>query len=47
MHEGIRKPAGTHDGKAISLGELIHERVRRAIETAVAEELVAALGAAA
>jgi len=44
---GIRKPAGRHDGKAISLGELIHERVRRAIETAVAEELVAALGAAA
>jgi transposase-like protein len=46
MEQGIRKSAGTHDGKAVSLGELIHERVRRAIETAVAEELAAALGAA-
>ncbi len=46
MEQGIRRSAGTHDGKAVSLGELIHERVRRAIETAVAEELAAALGAA-
>jgi transposase-like protein len=47
MDESIRKPAGTHEGKAVSLGELIHERVRRAIETAVDEELATALGAAA
>lgn len=46
MGQGIRKPAGTQDGKAVSVGELIHERVRRTIETAVAEELAAALGAA-
>jgi transposase-like protein len=46
MDQGIRKPAGTHDGRPVSLGELIHERVRRAIETAVDEELAVALGAA-
>ena len=46
MEQGSRKPAGTQDGTPVSLGELIHERVRRAIETAVDEELAAALGAA-
>ena len=46
MDQGIRKPAGPHDGRPVSLGELIHERVRGAIEVAVDEELAAALGAA-
>jgi putative transposase len=46
MDQSIRKPAGAHEGKPVSLGELIHERVRRAIETAVEEELAAALAAA-
>jgi transposase-like protein len=35
-----------HDGRAATLGELIHEAVHRAIELAVEEELTAALGAA-
>jgi putative transposase len=45
MEKDIRKPAGPHDGRPGTLGELIHEAVRRAIELAVEEELMAALGA--
>jgi transposase-like protein len=45
MGKGIRKPAGAHEVKRVSLGELIHQHVRVAIETAVQEELRAALGA--
>jgi len=45
MGKGIRKPAGAHELKPVSLGELIHQHVRRAIETAVHEELLAVLGA--
>jgi Transposase, Mutator family len=35
-----------HDGRAATLGELIHEAVHRAIELAVEEEPTAVLGAA-
>ena len=45
MGKGIRKPAGAHEVTRVSLGELIHQHVRLAIETAVHEELLAALGA--
>src|SRR6266849_10588231 len=45
MDQGSRKKRGAHEEKPVSLGELIHERVRGAIETAVEEELAAALGA--
>ena len=45
MGKGIRKPAGAHELEPGSLGELIHQHVRVAIETAVHEELLAALGA--
>src|SRR5713226_4125715 len=45
MGKGIRKAAGAHEVKRVSLGELIHQHVRLAIETAVHEELLAALGA--
>jgi transposase-like protein len=45
MGKGIRKPAATPDIERVSLGELIHEHVRVAIETAVHEELHVALGA--
>jgi transposase-like protein len=45
MSEGIRKPVGAHELEPISLGELIHQHVRVAIEAAVHEELLAALGA--
>lgn len=45
MGKGIRKPAGAHEVKRVSLGELIHQHVRVAIETAVQEELLATLGA--
>jgi putative transposase len=45
MGKGIRKPAGAHEVTRVSLGELIHEHVRVAIETAVQEELLATLGA--
>ena len=45
MGKGIRKPAATPDIEQVSLGELIHEHVRVAIETAVHEELHVALGA--
>ena len=43
MDKGIRKSATPHDVERISLGELIHQHVRVAIETAVREELHAAL----
>jgi hypothetical protein len=43
MDERIRNGARPHDGRAGSLGELIHAAVRRAIEVAVDEELTAAL----
>ncbi len=46
MDQGSRKKPGAHEEQPVSLGELIHERVRGAIETAVEEELAAALGAA-
>jgi hypothetical protein len=45
MSEGIRKPVGAHELEPVSLGELIHQHVRVAIEAAVHEELLAALGA--
>lgn len=45
MGQSIRKPAGAHELPPVSLGELIHQHVRSAIETAVQEELRAALGA--
>jgi hypothetical protein len=44
MDKRIRKPAAAHEAERISLGELIHQHVRLAIETAVHEELRAALG---
>ena len=44
MDKGIRKPAGTPEPERVSLGELIHQHVRLAIETAVHEELRAAKG---
>jgi len=44
MGKGIRKPAATPDIERVSLGELIHEHVRVAIETAIHEELYVALG---
>src|SRR3989475_7738930 len=45
MGKSIRKRAGVHEVASVSLGELIHQNVRIAIETAVHEELRAALGA--
>lgn len=45
MGKGIRKAAEAHEVKRVSLGELIHQHVRLAIETAVHEELLAGLGA--
>ena len=45
MGKGIRKPAEAHELEPVSLGELIHQHVRVAIEAAVHEELGAALGA--
>ena len=45
MGKGIRKPGGAHELTPVSLGELIHQHVRVAIETAVQEELLVALGA--
>jgi putative transposase len=44
MGQGTRKPEAPHEVERGSLGELIHEHVRVAIETAVQEELRAALG---
>jgi putative transposase len=45
MGKRIRKSAGAHELEPVSLGELIHQHVRIAIEKAVHEELLAALGA--
>ena len=45
MGRGIKEPAGAHQLKPVSLSELIHQHVRAAIEAAVHEELLAALGA--
>jgi len=45
MGNGIRKPGASPESERITLGELIHQHVRLAIETAVHEELRAALGA--
>jgi transposase-like protein len=45
MGQSIRKAAGPLEGHRVSLGELIHQHVRLAIETAVHEELRATLGA--
>src|SRR2546427_12659206 len=45
MGRSIRKRAGVPEVASVSLGELIHQHVRIAIETAVHEELRAALGA--
>jgi len=44
MGKGIKEPAGALRGEPVSLSELIHQYVRVAIETAVREELRAALG---
>jgi putative transposase len=46
MGKGTKKAAAVQDLAPVSLGELIHTSVRRAIETAVHEELQAVLGAA-
>src|SRR2546428_7060887 len=45
MGRSIRKRPGVPEVASVSLGELIHQHVRIAIETAVHEELRAALGA--
>jgi putative transposase len=45
MDERIRKPAAAPERDGVSLGALIHQQVRLAIEMAVHEELRAALGA--
>ena len=44
MGKRIKEPVGAHDVQSVSLSELIHQHVRIAIETAVREELRAALG---
>jgi putative transposase len=46
MGKSTKKAAAVQDRAPVSLGELIHTAIRRAIETAVHEELEAALGAA-
>jgi putative transposase len=43
MGRGISKSVGAHELEPVSLGELIHQHVRAAIETAVHEELRAVL----
>src|SRR5260370_41281415 len=45
MGKGIREPGASHESARTALGELIHQHVRLAIETAVRGELRAALGA--
>ena len=45
MGKGIKEDAGAHELEPVSLSALIHRYVRIAIETAVLEELRAALGA--
>jgi len=47
MGKSIRRAARAQDLEPLSLSELIHHEVRLAIETAVHEELHAALGATA
>ena len=44
MGMGISKSVGAHELEPVPLGELIHQHVRAAIETAVREELRAVLG---
>ena len=44
MGKGIKEDARAHELEPVSLGALIHQHVRIAIETAVHEELRAALG---
>jgi len=44
MDERIKKPAALQEREGFSLGELIHQHIRLAIETAVHEELRATLG---
>ena len=44
MGKGIREAAAAHGLEPVSLSELIYQHVRVAIETAVHEELRAALG---
>src|SRR2546429_9617798 len=44
MAEAISKSVGAHELEPVSLSALIHQHVRIAIETAVREELRAALG---
>jgi transposase-like protein len=44
MAKGISKSVGVHELEPASLGELIHQHVRVAIETAVHEELLVAIG---
>jgi Transposase, Mutator family len=46
MGKPTREGGCPHEGRAATLGELIHEAVHRAIELAVEEELTAALGSA-
>src|SRR5712691_4209443 len=46
MGQSIRKPGSLQAEAPLSLGALIHEHVRQAIELAVREELASALGAA-
>ena len=46
MGKGSKKPERAQQIEPVSLGELIHAQVRRAIEAAVDEELAVALGAA-
>jgi transposase-like protein len=46
MGKNTKEDRVPHDGRAGTLGELIHEAVRRAIELAVEEELTLALSAA-
>jgi transposase-like protein len=45
MGQNIRKPTRPHEVEQVSLGALIHQHVRVAIETAVHEELRTTLGA--
>jgi len=45
MGKSIKERVGTHELEPVSLGELIHQHVRAAIEAAVQEELLVALGA--
>ena len=44
MGKGIKEEARAQEREPVSLSELIHQHVRAAIETAVHDELRAALG---